>query len=339
MVKKAVLIGTGGVGTVAALALEYGQGCDVTIVARSVYDVAVKHGFDIDSVDYGKIPGWKPHRITNSVTEAVKHGPYDFVVVSTKNIPEVQRTEDIIRPLVTPGNAIVLIQNGLGGEEQLMSAFPDSYVIGGISMIGSAIYGNKLQHTVPDHLIVGTYDSRSGAQDALKSFYELYSSSKSETELVTNLRYRRWVKLVYNSTFNTTAAVTGLDVGRLLLSDLTYTLVVPAMKELRAIAESELKEPLPEGIEEFMIHSDGGVYFEPSMLVDIKKGQPIEIEVILGNPLRIAKKLGVAAPTLTMLYNILHGLQFRALENRDLFQVPAEPFDTVNTKPIFPIDL
>lgn len=339
MVKKAVLIGTGGVGTVAALALEHGGQCEVTIVARSIYETVTKHGFDVESVDYGNIPGWRPSKITDSVSKAAENGPFDFVVVTTKNVPEVQRIEDIIRPLVTPGRAIVLIQNGIGGEEQLMSAFPDSYVIGGISLIGSAIYGNKLQHTHADHLLVGTYDKRAEAQEALKGFFDLYSSSKSKTELVHNLRYRRWTKLVYNSTFNTTAAATGLDVARLLLSDLTYSLVLPAMKELRAIAEAELGESLPEDVEQTTIDSHGGFYFEPSMLVDIKKGQPIEIEVILGNPLRIAKKLGVQAPILTIIYRILHGLQFKALENRGLLAVPTEPFDTANTKPVYPLDL
>ncbi|GMM49576.1 hypothetical protein DASB73_005340 [Starmerella bacillaris] len=339
MVKKAVLIGTGGVGTVVALALEHAGKCEVTMVARSVYKLASSEGFEVDSVDYGKISNWKPNRITNSVEEAAKYGPYDYVVVSTKNIPELQKTEDVIAPLVVPGNSVVLIQNGIGGEEQLMEAFPESYIIGGISMIGSAIYNNKLSHTVGDHLILGTYDKREEAKKALQDFYDIYSVSKSRTELVTNLKYRRWVKLVYNSAFNTTAALTGLDTGRLMYSDLTYSTIMPAMLEVRKIAETELGEKLPEGIEKFMIVSDNGVHFEPSMLVDVKKGQPMEIEVILGNPLRIAKKLGVETPVLSMLYRLLHGVQFKLLEQRGVYTVPPSPFDPETVKPLFPLNL
>lgn len=339
MSKKAVLIGTGGVGTIVALALEYSKKCEVTMVARSVYEKASKDGFDIESCDYGSIKGWKPHAIENSIENAAKSGPYDYVVVTTKNIPEVQKIEDIIAPLVVKGNSIVLIQNGIGAEEKLMKVFPDSYIIGGISMIGSAIYGNEVCHQVTDEVLFGTYDKRPEALSALDALYDIYSGSKSKAQKIENLRYRRWIKLVYNSAYNTVAAVTGLDVGRLLLSDITYNMVLPAMKEVRAIAEAELKQKLPEDIENFMIHCDGGVYFEPSMLVDIKKGQPMELEVILGNPLRIAAEQKIDAPVLKMLYTLLHGKQFTALEKRGNFKFPEEPFDSVNTKPLFPLDL
>lgn len=98
-------------------------------------------------------------------------------------------------------------------------------------------------------------------------------------------------------------------------------------------------EKLPEGIEKFMIVSDKGVHFEPSMLVDVKKGQPMEIEVILGNPLRIAKKLGVETPVLSMLYRLLHGVQFKLLEQRGVYTVSPSPFDPETVKPLFPLNL
>lgn len=336
---KACLIGTGGVGSVGALALESGGKCSVTVICRSIYDQVSKHGFEFDSVDYGIVKNWKPSHVASSVDEAAKLGPFEYVVVSTKNIPEVQKTEDVIRPLISENTSIVLVQNGIGGEEIFMKAFPENYVIGGISMIGSANYGGKIKHTGSDLLILGTYDKRPGARQATQKFFEAYSASKSKCELVENLKYRRWCKLVYNSCYNTTAALTGLDTGRLMFSDLRYTVVAPAMKEVRAIAEAELGEKLPPNIEEKMLNSDEGVYFEPSMLVDVKKDQPMELEVILGNPLRVAKKVGVDAPILTMLYRLLHGKQFKALESRGIVTVPEEPYNMENTRPILRMDI
>lgn len=311
----------------------------MTVVCRSIYKHVSEHGFEFDSIDYGSIKNWKPSHIAGSVEEAAKLGPFDYVVVSTKNIPEVQKTEDLVRPLIAKDTSIVLVQNGIGGEETLMEAFPENHVIGGISMIGSANYGGKIKHTGPDHLILGTYDKRPGAAEATERFYEAYNASKSKCEVVQNLKYRRWCKLVYNCCYNTTAALTGLDTGRLLFSDLRETVVAPAMREVRAIAEAELGEKLPPKIEERMLDSDEGVYFEPSMLVDVKKNQPMELEVILGNPLRVAKKVGVDAPVLTMLYRLLHGKQFKVLEARGILKVPEEPYDTVNSKPILKIHL
>jgi len=43
---------------------------------------------------------------------------------------------------------------------------------------------------------------------------------------------------------------------------------------------------------------------KPSMLLDSERNQPMEIEVILGNPLRRAKENGVEVPYLESLYAI-----------------------------------
>lgn len=45
--------------------------------------------------------------------------------------------------------------------------------------------------------------------------------------------------------------------------------------------------------------------FRPSILVDVDKGNSMEAEVILGNPLRIARNLGVKTPILDNTYRML----------------------------------
>jgi ketopantoate reductase len=46
------------------------------------------------------------------------------------------------------------------------------------------------------------------------------------------------------------------------------------------------------------------------MLVDLEKGRPIELEVILGAPLRIASSLKVETPVLTRVYDLLTVVQW-----------------------------
>lgn len=61
MAKSRVLVvGTGGIGTMSAYALENGGLAEVTAVMRSNYDAAVKDGIDIDSVQWGQIKAWRP---------------------------------------------------------------------------------------------------------------------------------------------------------------------------------------------------------------------------------------------------------------------------------------
>jgi len=57
---KILLIGSGGIGTVTAYALETGGLAEVTAILRSNYAVVEKNGFTIDSVDHGYIQGWRP---------------------------------------------------------------------------------------------------------------------------------------------------------------------------------------------------------------------------------------------------------------------------------------
>lgn len=55
-----LLVGCGGIGTIAALNLERGGLAAVTAVLRSNYKHVTEHGFVIESVDHGSINGFKP---------------------------------------------------------------------------------------------------------------------------------------------------------------------------------------------------------------------------------------------------------------------------------------
>lgn len=55
-----LLVGCGGIGTITSLNLEASGRCHVTAVLRSNYDAVNERGFSIDSVDHGKVEGYKP---------------------------------------------------------------------------------------------------------------------------------------------------------------------------------------------------------------------------------------------------------------------------------------
>ena len=60
--KKAnvLVLGGGAVGAVAALNLEVGGLAEVTAVLRSNFKAVEENGYIIESVDHGKLTGWKP---------------------------------------------------------------------------------------------------------------------------------------------------------------------------------------------------------------------------------------------------------------------------------------
>jgi ketopantoate reductase len=61
-----LIIGLGGVGTIAAFVLEKSGEAKVTAVLRSNYDAVAAEGFNIDSVDHGKIQKWRPSKRKNA---------------------------------------------------------------------------------------------------------------------------------------------------------------------------------------------------------------------------------------------------------------------------------
>ena len=75
---RVLIIGTGGVGTMAAYALESGGKARVTAVMRSNYAAVQKNGISIDSMEHGhNIRGWRPSESTyNRLPTAKSYGTH-----------------------------------------------------------------------------------------------------------------------------------------------------------------------------------------------------------------------------------------------------------------------
>jgi ketopantoate reductase len=129
---KVLIVGGGGVGTMAAYALESAGEAEVTMVLRSNFSAVKQNGFAIDSIQHGHdIAGWRPSHLIEKVPSAqdVAAAPFDYIIVATKNIPDVKPTViDIIEQAVTPGKtSILLLQNGLNIEKPIITRFPDMW--------------------------------------------------------------------------------------------------------------------------------------------------------------------------------------------------------------------
>lgn len=72
---RVLIVGGGGVGTLAAYALETGGKAEVTAVMRSNYEVVNRQGVNVDSIQYGKILGFKP-----------SHSKYLEGIISTRGL-------------------------------------------------------------------------------------------------------------------------------------------------------------------------------------------------------------------------------------------------------------
>lgn len=247
-----------------------------------------------------------------------------------KNIPEVNNTPKIIAPAITPGHTtIVLFQNGLYIEPPIIAAFPENVVLSAPSFIGAHEHNGHVVHDDHDKFHIGAF--RNPSVDAaferakLEEFATIYNSSKVvDANVVDDIVFYRWRKVLWNGIFNPMCALTQLDSAAVRLFGGEYSLIRPGMAEMAAIAKADGYDLGPGIVDEMVDATPLELCFRPSMLVDVDKGNPMEVEVILGNALRVAREKGVHTPILDNTYRFLKLTQARLLAARGLIVVPKE---------------
>lgn len=80
-----------------------------------------------------------PHAVFSSIEHAVASKKvFDFIVVTTKALPDVTDDSATIAPLVSPLSSIVLIQNGVGVEEPHRRRFPTTPILSAVTVVSAA---------------------------------------------------------------------------------------------------------------------------------------------------------------------------------------------------------
>lgn len=237
---------------------------------------------------------------------------------------------EVIAPAVTPGlTNIVLLQNGLNIERPFIKAFPSNPVLSGITVIGASEEPRgTIKHDNFDISYIGAFDNPNLDSEvshaAARAFADLYGACPAvKCTYDSDVRFSRWRKLLYNASFNTVATILRMDVSRMRFSEhVVDDLIRPLMLEIVAVAAAKgVVLPLEE-VERIITVDLYESFFLPSMAQDVRKGNFIEFENIVGEPLREAEELGVPTPTLRIVYGLLRGLQFQTREAKGLVEVP-----------------
>ncbi|KAK8087620.1 hypothetical protein PG997_002581 [Apiospora hydei] len=313
-----------------------GGKAEVTAVLRSNYDAVAEKGFKIDSIEHGHdIKGWRPSHIRKTIPDVAQENlnPFDFILVTTKNIPDVPPTvADLIAPAVTLGETvIVLSQNGLNIERPLIARFPTNPVLSSISLIAATETAHgEILHDDVDAQYISPFASPNvpsqTAEAAARRYIDLYNAcGKLDIRYEPDAQLARWRKLVYNASFNSVAAVLRMDTARMRASrHVVDDLVRPIMREIVAAAAAAGYQ-FPEDLPEKVIRVDPtDTAFKPSMCQDVEKGNFLEVENIVGEPLREGEARGVPMPTLRTMYGLLKGLQLQVREARGMWEPTFE---------------
>ncbi|HEY8665924.1 MAG TPA: putative 2-dehydropantoate 2-reductase [Tepidisphaeraceae bacterium] len=296
------IIGAGAVGGYYGARLAQ-HGHSVHFLLRSDYETVRKSGLRIQSCDGDfSIPADKIH----VYREAGDMPPADLVVITLKATANDQY-QPLIAPLLKNDTALLTLQNGLGNEERLAELFGASRVLGGMAFTCiNRIAPGHIHHLDHGQIRLGEFGG--GPSPRARRIAEIFNSSKIACQVLDDLRFGRWEKLVWNIPFNGLGAALDLTTDRLLASADGISLVRTLMQEVIAAANA-LGIPLnPEIIEQKIEHTRTMGAYLSSMQVDRRMNRPMEIEAIIGRPLSEAKRVRVTTPCLEMVYRMLKAL-------------------------------
>lgn len=295
---KVLVIGAGAIGAFYGSLLAQ-AGAEVSVICRSDYDQVKQHDFIINSQALGRW-NFTPAQVFQNVADF--RGTPDYILLCTKVIPTLDRVA-LIRPAVGRNTAIVFIQNGVEIEQEMLAAFPNNEIISGLAFICCNRVGpGEILHLAYGRLALGNLPN--GISRKTAQLCELFNQSGIDCGASEDIVTGRWQKCVWNAPFNPLSVLSG-GLQTLDILQTQEALVRSIMQEVCNIAAAS-GHPLPDDIVNINIENTYAMPpYKTSMLLDYENGQPMETEAILGNALRAAQRLGVAAPYLESVYALM----------------------------------
>ena len=241
-------------------------------------------------------------------------GPYDVVFLLTKQL-ENDSVAAFLKPLLAPEGVIVTLQNGIP-EPGLARIVGENHVIGCVVEWGATLAepGHSVLTSAPDSLSfhMGRMKGISDAQfDRVKGLLELMCPVHTEE----NLLGVRWSKLLINATFSGLGTALGGVFGDVAESRDAQPLALACMKECIDVGRAAgavfapvqgkditklfyYKTPLKKAFARLLLPIAMKKHraIVPSMLQDIRKGKPCEVDAINGVVCRTGKEYGVPTP-------------------------------------------
>lgn len=328
MATEILIVGAGAIGAFYASRLALVPNVLVSVVCRSNYRAVKANGFSIASPQYGDYT-FKPSNTFANPDEARKSKiRWNYIVVSTKALPDVSDDSEILEDLVHDQTAIVLIQNGLGVEAPYLKRFPEASICSAVTIASCAQPSHgHIQHNRWTRINSGPYLPHLDTGNSKTEDAQAIEHNDRFVRLLTEggikdasaydhakLQLVRWHKIAINASMNPSSVLAGCVSNYDMSNDPEiYTHLKGVMEEVLDVAPKVLGKPFPKDFatpEQILRSTQRNTSgSKPSMALDWEQGKTMELEVILGNPIRIARERGFEMPRLQTLYALLRMAQ------------------------------
>jgi 2-dehydropantoate 2-reductase len=306
---RVCVVGAGAIGGLLGGRLA-AAGHEVSLVARGAHLAAIREKGLAIRDDAGVCSVGLP-----AADDPAGFGPQDVVVIALKAhsiAPMLPR----IAALLTPDTAVVTAINGIpwwyfcgaGGrfEGQPVECLdPRGEMLRALDpkhLVGCVVHGSAevtapglVHHTSGGALILGELDGR--ATSRVRAFAAAIEAAGLRAPVSARIRDDLWTKLVGNTSYNPVAALTGALMSEINANPALIDLIRRMILEAIAVAEAHGCRMTVSLEERFALARKLGDV-KVSMLQDLERGRPLEIDAIVTAVSELGRKVGVPTPTI-----------------------------------------
>jgi 2-dehydropantoate 2-reductase len=312
---RVLVAGAGAIGQWLGLRLMQ-AGHEVTLLARPRHAQAMRQ-------DGLRVRGHSElHAHPAVATETEGLPSFDAIVVTAK-AHQTQALVADVAPLLHEGGFLATLQNGFGNAQKLLARVPARQVAVALTSHGVTIESpGVIHHAGLGSTVVGPWTLEGEA--AARRLHGLLDHAGLQPEWSDAMRGHVWRKALANHAINPLGALHGCANGGLLRGP-AWTQVQQLVEEGYAISRcagvglpgvgdaSGLLDAVRGTLERTAANRN-------SMLQDVESKRPTEVEQISGRLVRLARRLGIAAPHSDEVYRNLKALESRYLGEEALLQ-------------------
>jgi 2-dehydropantoate 2-reductase len=295
---RVAVMGAGAVGGYFGARLA-AAGHDVAFIARGERLSAMREGgLRVESIDGDLDLG-----DVEATDDPAGVGEVELVIFAVKST-STREAAEAARPLVGPGTVVLALQNGVENEMVLGEVLGMEHVLPAVAVIGVAMPGpGRILHTNNGTITLG--ETSGQASSRVSTVCEAFAGAGVGTRVSGDILSVKWRKLVWNAAFNPIAALTGRRVLELIEDPDSRLLAMEGMRETIAVARA-LGHQVDDGIiDRALERNPKWALSKTSMLQDIERGRPTEIDALCGAVVRAGATVGVATPVNSTLLRLV----------------------------------
>jgi len=225
-----------------------------------------------------------------------------YALVLVKAWQTERAAQQLVKCLADDGFAVTL-QNGLGNYETLTQSLGLTRVALGSTTTGATLLGPGIVRTGGEGII------SLGRNQAIGQIEAAFRSAKFNVQVVDDPQALIWGKLIINAAINPLTALLKISNGELLERPSARALMTMLAQEAVQVAHAEnidLPFDDPVAIVEEVARKTAANH--SSMLQDVLRGAPTEIDAICGAVVKIAEQHHIAVPANWMCWQLIKAL-------------------------------